>query len=201
LSDDPNFSRSQNYFWAIQIYRLFEETLTKTITTWEDFKNDSLDKLNNGRIEHWDEQVQVIDKSIGSLRDKLKRVQESRREITGLRDGLFGAMSLFDSRTAVRQGDNIRLLTYINILFLPLTFCTVSPVLALLHLWNDYSARLPHIFPCGPANGVGSSLHHNERCTWFLLETPSLPIKHHSETTFRRTSSPSISFCIVHRRH
>lgn len=41
-----------------------------------------------------------------------------------LRAGLFGASALFDSRTAVRQGDNLRLLTYISLLYLPLTFVT-----------------------------------------------------------------------------
>jgi hypothetical protein len=38
---------------------------------------------------------------------------------------LVSASALFDSRTAVRQGENIRLLTYITILFFPLSFATV----------------------------------------------------------------------------
>ena len=60
---------------------------------------------------------------------------------------------MFDSRTAVRQGDNIRLLTYITLLFLPLSFGTVwkyssalfagltSKFRVLGHLWYaDYRA-------------------------------------------------------------
>jgi hypothetical protein len=88
LSDDPNFSRSKTYFWAIQVFRLFEETLTKTITTWDDFKKDSLLKVNDGNIEHWESQVQMIDNAIRSLREKLQRVQKKREEVVSLRDGV-----------------------------------------------------------------------------------------------------------------
>ena len=51
LSDDPKFSRSKTYFWAIQVFRLFEERLEKTIATWDDFKKDSLLKINDGNVE------------------------------------------------------------------------------------------------------------------------------------------------------
>jgi hypothetical protein len=88
LSDDPNFSRSKTYFWAIQVFRLFEETLTKTIATWEEFKKDSLLKVNDGNIEHWEAQVQMIDNAIRSLNDKLRRVQKKREEVVSLRDGV-----------------------------------------------------------------------------------------------------------------
>lgn len=88
LSDDPNFSRSKTYFWAIQVFRLFEETLTKTIETWEDFKKDSLLKVNDGNVEHWESQVQMIDKAIRSLERKLRRVQKKREEVVSLRDGV-----------------------------------------------------------------------------------------------------------------
>jgi hypothetical protein len=42
---------------------------------------------------------------------------------------LISASALFDSRTTVRQGENIRLLTYITILFFPLSFGTVRSIL------------------------------------------------------------------------
>jgi len=96
LSDDPNFSRSKTYFWAIQVFRLFEEKLAKTITTWDDFKKDSLLKINDGNVdkEHWEEQVQLIDKAIRSLHDKLQRVQKKREEVVSLRDGVRHTLAL-----------------------------------------------------------------------------------------------------------
>jgi hypothetical protein len=32
-----------------------------------------------------------------------------------------------ESRTATQLGENVKLLTYVSIFFLPLSFCTVSP--------------------------------------------------------------------------
>ncbi|KAI9802662.1 MAG: hypothetical protein M1825_002684 [Sarcosagium campestre] len=126
LSDDPQFSRSKTYFWALQAYKMFEEKLGETISCWEDFRSNALGRLHDGRMseEDWVMTTTSIDKAIDMLRDKLTWVQRKSDEVRSLRDGLFGASSLFDSRTTVRQGDNIRLLTYITLLFLPLSFCT-----------------------------------------------------------------------------
>lgn len=126
LSDDPQFSKSKTYFWALQAYKMFDERLQQTIDTWAGFRKDSLHKLNDGRMpqETWDFTVASIDVGIEKLRLKLHHVREKSVEVQNLRAGLFGASALFDSRTTVKQGDNIRLLTYITLLFLPLSFCT-----------------------------------------------------------------------------
>lgn len=126
LSDDPQFSRSKTYFWALQAYKMFDEALSATIDTWYEFRQNSLPCLNDGRMspEDWESSVRTIDTAIEKLHDKLLWVRKKSNEVRDLRDGLFGASSLFDSRTTVRQGDNIRLLTYITLLFLPLSFCT-----------------------------------------------------------------------------
>ncbi|KAI9738344.1 MAG: hypothetical protein M1834_008842 [Cirrosporium novae-zelandiae] len=126
LSDDPQFSRSKTYFWALQAYKMFEGTLESTIETWEVYRHDSLPKLNDDRMdpENFDALVKSIDDAVEKLRTKLFWLRKKSEEVRNLRDGLFGASSLFDSRTSVRQGSNIRLLTYITLLFLPLSFCT-----------------------------------------------------------------------------
>ena len=126
LSDDPQFSKSKTYFWALQAYKMFDERLQQTIDTWAGFRKDSLHKLNDGRMaqETWNFTVASIDVGIEKLRLKLHHVREKSVEVQNLRAGLFGASALFDSRTTVKQGDNIRLLTYITLLFLPLSFCT-----------------------------------------------------------------------------
>ncbi|OJD22515.1 hypothetical protein ACJ73_06140 [Blastomyces percursus] len=126
MADDPQFSLSKTYFWALQTYKLFERTLEKTITTWETFKIDSLPKIRDGRIssENWDASVSSIDQSIELLKPKIDRIKRGMQDVRDLRESLQSTAAVFDSRTAVRQGGNIRLLTYITLLFLPLSFGT-----------------------------------------------------------------------------
>ncbi|KIX00287.1 uncharacterized protein Z518_10426 [Rhinocladiella mackenziei CBS 650.93] len=126
MADDPQFSLSKTYFWALQAYKLFEQTLLETITTWKRFKIDSLPRLQDPRVsvEDWNIRVQDIDDAIEELDAKVSRIRKRIEEVKDLRTGLISASALFDSRTAVRQGENIRLLTYITILFFPLSFAT-----------------------------------------------------------------------------
>ncbi|KKZ64020.1 hypothetical protein EMCG_01681 [[Emmonsia] crescens] len=126
MADDPQFSLSKTYFWALQTYKLFERTLEQTITTWETFKTYSLPKIQDGRIspESWDVSVNSIDQAVELLKPKMDRIKRGIQDVRDLREGLQSTAAVFDSRTAVRQGENIRLLTYITLLFLPLSFGT-----------------------------------------------------------------------------
>jgi hypothetical protein len=61
------------------------------------------------------------------------RIQLKISQVTGLRDGIStvtnvedSQTALRDSKTTIRQGNNIRMLTYITIAYLPLGFITVS---------------------------------------------------------------------------
>lgn len=58
----------------------------------------------------------------------LQRVHDknegTRQEIKSLRDQLFSGSSVKESRRAIEQGDNIKLLTSLSMVFLPLTFVT-----------------------------------------------------------------------------
>jgi Mg2+ and Co2+ transporter CorA len=65
-----------------------------------------------------------------SVLRELRGVQESnentRQVIQSLRDQLFAGSSIMEARRAIDQGDNIRILTLSSMIFLPLTFVTVS---------------------------------------------------------------------------
>ncbi|KAL7810052.1 hypothetical protein V8C44DRAFT_124175 [Trichoderma aethiopicum] len=65
-----------------------------------------------------------LDKVVSDLGEVLKRNERTRKEIENLRDQLFSGSSIKESRRAIDQGDNIRVLTMISMLFLPLTFVT-----------------------------------------------------------------------------
>ncbi|KAF2401106.1 hypothetical protein EJ06DRAFT_475641 [Trichodelitschia bisporula] len=153
MADDPHFSLSKRYFWALQAYKLFEETIAETITTWADFKAHSLPKLHHHpgiSPAAWARSIADIDSAHTQLSRKITRLQKHRAEIKDLRRGLISASALFDSRTAVRQGENIRLLTYITILFFPLSFATdlfgMQWIPSGRATWHAFAAVLPAIF-------------------------------------------------------
>jgi hypothetical protein len=125
LSDDSSFSKSKRYIWAIQVYKVFEKKLGETISVWEEFEANSLHKLDERQLDnHRDESLEIIHTAIEALKRKRNHIQMKRAEVSDMKDGLFATSQLLDSRVSVRQNDNIRLLTYINLLFLPLAFCT-----------------------------------------------------------------------------
>ena len=127
---DLNISKLRTYFWALEAYKLFEETLETTVDAWEKFKRGSLDKVNDGRnAEDYSKSVELIELAIDRLRDKIERIRKKSEQVLRLRDGLFYVTSLSDTSVTIRQGDNIRLLTYFTIIFLPLSFSTVSVTL------------------------------------------------------------------------
>ena len=111
----------------MEAYKLFEEKLEATVNAWEQFKCNSLDKVNDGRnTDDYERSIELIEAAIDRLREKIERVQKKSRQILRLRDGLFSVTSMSDTTAAIKQGENIKLLTYISILFLPLSFATVS---------------------------------------------------------------------------
>jgi hypothetical protein len=128
MGDDPQFSLSKTYFWALQAYKLFWETLLETIAAWNKFKAESLPRLEDPRMCPEERQTCIddIDDAIRELEAKVERIRKRYKEVKDLRAGLESASALFDSRTTVRQGENVRLLTYITILFVPLSLGTVS---------------------------------------------------------------------------
>ena len=125
LSDDPQFSRSKTYFWALQAYKLFDETLSETIEAWTAFRESHCSKLAERPDDPlWQSSVAQIQLRVNRLQDQRAHIRKKVEEVQSLRAGLFGASALFDSRTSLRQNENLRLLTYITLLFLPLSFGT-----------------------------------------------------------------------------
>ena len=124
LADDIRFSKSRTYFWALQVYKMFERRLDETITIWESFAAEHEFDMFDGIMPRIQINIALerINYNVGVLRDLRNVVRKKQEEVESLRRGLFGASALFDSRSAVRQGDNIQLLTYVTIFFLPLSF-------------------------------------------------------------------------------
>lgn len=66
-----------------------------------------------------------LEKNVSELGEVLKRNERTRKEIENLRDQLFSGTSIKESRRAIDQGDNIRILTCASMVFLPATFVVV----------------------------------------------------------------------------
>ncbi|KAL4770021.1 hypothetical protein BDW60DRAFT_91310 [Aspergillus nidulans var. acristatus] len=143
LFDDDAFSRSRLYFWAIDSLEIFIPTIAANIREWENFWNARKFVLgcystgSHGEPprmlnETYESVLQQIEEQVSRLAALKARLEFLREQIKTLRDGLFNASAVIESRAATELGQNVKLLTYVSIVFLPLSFCAA--------LWSiDYS--------------------------------------------------------------
>jgi CorA-like Mg2+ transporter protein len=146
LFEDKDFTYSRRYFWAHQCLGTmndhikamidgFEDTFTEDV--WEG-KHKTLWPLldeDSPRNQFFKKRLKRLrlsfEREIDNMKILIKENNERRQEIKSLRDQLFSGTSVLESRKSVElseitilQGHNIKLLTLVNIFFLPLTFVT-----------------------------------------------------------------------------
>ncbi|KAI4172149.1 MAG: hypothetical protein LQ346_008650 [Caloplaca aetnensis] len=120
LFDDGSFSRSRRYFWAITCLSEFENAITDNISQWELYKaalpilDNDLDNIQYRNVER---QCRVLQNQREYFRQKLASTR-------ALRDALFNASAVIESRASTRLGENVKLLTFVSVFFIPLSFCT-----------------------------------------------------------------------------
>ncbi|KAL9120721.1 MAG: hypothetical protein Q9187_002719 [Circinaria calcarea] len=124
LFDDGSFSRSRRYFWAIDCLAEFDLSITDNITQWELYRasrfsrvEPSLPELDYLQYKNAEEQYNILKNQREYFRQKLASTK-------ALRDALFNASAVIESRASTRLGENVKLLTFVSIFFLPLSFCT-----------------------------------------------------------------------------
>ncbi|KAL9023890.1 MAG: hypothetical protein Q9196_006898 [Gyalolechia fulgens] len=120
LFDDGSFSRSRRYFWAIDCLSEFEISISDNINQWELYKaalpildND----LDNIQYKNAERQCRVLQNQREYFRQKLASTR-------ALRDALFNASAVIESRASTRLGENVKLLTFVSVFFIPLSFTT-----------------------------------------------------------------------------
>ncbi|KAM0185492.1 hypothetical protein ACHAPC_005087 [Botrytis cinerea] len=148
LFDDEKFTRSRKYFWAIGCLTEVDNVLSDNIKQWDIYYQERLQPLlDDTDIIHrldaaclyppavWEtsrghDMLKQLKKSIQQVQTHVNTLKELRNEFSrklettkALRDGLFNASALVESRASTRLGENVKLLTYVSIFYLPLAFC------------------------------------------------------------------------------
>jgi len=144
LTDDATFTRSKKYFWAIEFLIEAETSILDNINQAKRF----VELLNSnppcGEVARrmFVVRMKKHNSAIQKLEGLRKGFAKKQDEAKALRDGvsceskvpdhfahlllqLFSASAVMESRASTQLGENIKILTYVSIFFLPITVCTV----------------------------------------------------------------------------
>ncbi|KAK3897618.1 hypothetical protein C8A05DRAFT_38823 [Staphylotrichum tortipilum] len=137
LFEDSHFTYSRRYFWAYNTLGVINEGInsmraayagafTKAFwagrhtTLWPHPNPDSPEGVEYAA--RMDVLRQELEAAVDELRVTHDKNEVTRTEIRSLREQLFSGSSVKESRRGVEQGDNIKILTSVSMVFLPLTF-------------------------------------------------------------------------------
>ncbi|KAI3316632.1 hypothetical protein HD806DRAFT_517165 [Xylariaceae sp. AK1471] len=129
LFDDDSFSTSKRYFWIINLVHDIDSLLGDNIEKWTLYEKTAVAPfLQIKPLEDWQEKamdaLEKYRKEASEACEELKQLRQSFQvkleRVTVMRDGLFNASAVMETRASTQLGENIRLLTFVNIFFLPL---------------------------------------------------------------------------------
>ncbi|KAL7898141.1 hypothetical protein HDV63DRAFT_394494 [Trichoderma sp. SZMC 28014] len=167
LFEDKHFTYIRRYFWAYNTLAVINTGIKAMIAAYVDTFTDDFWAGTHPLLwphpsppqspEAMDYAAKMavlrreLDKVVSDLSEVLKRNERTRKEIENLRDQLFSGSSIKESRRAIDQGDNIRILTVISMLFLPLTFVTSVFGITELHIpVTDWRFPVTMVLVCVP---------------------------------------------------
>ena len=145
LFEDPHFTYSRRYFWAFNTLGVVNDGIKSMVAAYRDTFTDAFwegrhellwphQKPGSEEGQAYARDMAVLrgelERAVEELEDVRRRNETTRKEVVSLREQLFSGSSIKESRKAIEQGDNIKILTSISMIFLPLTFVTVRPNLA-----------------------------------------------------------------------
>ncbi|KAF3003176.1 hypothetical protein E8E13_009253 [Curvularia kusanoi] len=145
LFEDKHFTWTRRYFYAHQALGNVNDSIKAMIDAFEDtFTDDIWEGTSktlwplyeeSPRNEHWKRRLRLLrlqfEREMKELRILQRENNERRHEIETLQEQLFSGTSIQESRKSVEladvtvhQGYNIKVLTIVNLFFMPLTFVT-----------------------------------------------------------------------------
>ena len=135
--------RLRSMMWGLESLRMLEDRVSASLKSINEARTILLESTNKEHGERHPALQQEFDRAneeFDKRREQLVILQGSFelkiRQMTGLRDGLSTVTNVQDSHTALKQNSNIRILTYITIAYLPLSFITVGYLTALAPSWE-----------------------------------------------------------------
>ncbi|KAL2065226.1 hypothetical protein VTL71DRAFT_2895 [Oculimacula yallundae] len=133
LFEDDAYSRSRKYFWILGCLHEFQSSLKITIENWRLFKERYSSQMSDVSISEQTIYIRAQTSHVPLLGQVEAQFMEMERiskgfsdmntRVEALRDGLFNASSVVESRASTRLGVNVKYLTYVSIFYLPLAFC------------------------------------------------------------------------------
>jgi cell division septum initiation protein DivIVA len=145
LFEDKHFTWTRRYFYAHQALGNVNDSIKAMIDAFEDTFTDDIWEgtcptmwplyEESARNEHWKRRLRLLrlqfEREMKELRILQRENNERRHEIETLQEQLFSGTSIQESRKSVEladvtvhQGYNIKVLTIVNLFFMPLTFVT-----------------------------------------------------------------------------
>ncbi|KAI4669081.1 uncharacterized protein J4E79_001124 [Alternaria viburni] len=145
LFEDKDFTWIRRYFYAHQTLGNVNNSIKSMIDAFEDCFTDDIWEGQNKtlwplfeespRNDHWKRRLRTLrlqfEREMKELRIIISENNERRHEIETLQEQLFSGTSIQESRKSVEladvtvhQGYNIKVLTIVNLFFMPLTFVT-----------------------------------------------------------------------------
>ncbi|KUI72400.1 hypothetical protein VM1G_08006 [Cytospora mali] len=166
LFEDADFTFSRRYFWAYNSLGVVNDGMKSMISAYTDtFTPDFWAGRHQtlwphpdpdgpeGRhyLAQMDVLRQELEHAVEDLKAVVKANEQVRQEIVSLREQLFSGSSVKESRRAIEQGDNIKILTGVSMLFLPLTFVTsVFGITEFTFSANDWRFPVTMVAVCVP---------------------------------------------------
>ncbi|KAF1956502.1 hypothetical protein CC80DRAFT_412723 [Byssothecium circinans] len=127
LYDEASFPRSRFYFWAIGCLSAFEENLTTNIHQLRAFRKAHAEGVGYYQSSPFAKSLgESLNPTFEDLEDIAEQIRKKLGALRALRDGLFSASGVMESRQSRMLGENVRLLTFVSIFFLPLGLIIVS---------------------------------------------------------------------------
>lgn len=127
--DDDQLSTSKNYFSILAYTQQFRSSIINNISQWSLYYKARIEPFREDHTPELKALVTQVEESCSSFEVIKRQIDVPVETVKGRSDGLFNASALSETRITNRLGQNVKLLTYVSIFYLPLAFC--APVWAI----------------------------------------------------------------------
>ncbi|MCJ1399477.1 hypothetical protein MMC11_002679 [Xylographa trunciseda] len=128
---DDAVEKLRSMLWGLEALKMFDARLAPSLDKIEDARKDLVLRMESEpgrRHSELDQayrlELENFEKRRGLLLGTHQKISLKIAQVTSLRDGLSAVTNVQDSHITIKQGNNIRMLTYITIAYLPLGFIT-----------------------------------------------------------------------------